>query len=143
MEERKKAQDVFNETNFVFATKTTFEKAFPEIKNINVEVKETGNGTYNSSRTSHYSKEYIGEYVNCSNPACYNGGFRLGGIIREMVYKKETEREGSAMCQGNEGSPKGRKIYRKCWNDFSYKIQIEYIENVELPDEKQDKGAEL
>jgi hypothetical protein len=142
MEERKKAQDVFNETNFVFATKTTFEKAFPEIKNINVEIEETGTGTYNN-RTSHYSKEYISEYVNCSNPKCYNGGFRLGCIIREMVYKKETEREGSEMCQGSEGSPKGRKIYRKCWNDFSYKIQIEYLENAKLTDEKEDKISEL
>ena len=139
MEERKKAQDVFNETNFVFATKTTFEKAFPEIKDISVEVKETGRGTYNGSRTSHYSNSNIGEYVNRSNSMCYNGGFRLGGIIREMVYKKETVREGSAMCQGNEGSPKGRKIYRKCWNDFSYKIQIEYYEKEELQDKKQDE----
>jgi len=141
MEERKKAQDIFNETNFVFATKTTFEKAFPEIKDINVEVKETGTGTYNS-RISHYNKESSSEYINCSNPICYNGGFKLGNIIREMVCKKETERQGSAMCQGSEGSPKGRKIYRKCWNGFSYKIQIEYILNLELLDGKEDKSAE-
>ncbi len=138
MEQRKKAQDIFNETNFVFAKKTTFEKAFPQIKNIDVEVEETGNGTYNSSRTSHYSKTYISEYVNCSNPMCYNGGFSLGSIIREMVYKKETEREGSTICQGNEGSPKGRRIYRKCLNHFSYKIQIEYYESEALQKEKED-----
>lgn len=137
MKESKKAQDVFNETNFVFATKTTFEKAFPEIKNINFEVRENGKGTYNNGRTSHYCKIDISEYVNCSNPICYNGGFSIGAIIREMVYKKETDREGSTMCQGNEGSPNGRKIYRKCWNDFSYKIQIEYYNKEELQDEKQ------
>lgn len=126
MKGRKKAQDIFMETNFVFGTKTTFEKAFPEIKNIDVEVIETGDGTNNGSRTSHYGKINIKEYVNCSNPMCYNGGFRLGEIIRDMVYKKEIERDGSIMCQGNEGSHKSRSIYTKCLNHFSYKIQIEY-----------------
>jgi hypothetical protein len=135
MEERKKAQDIFNETNFVFKTKTTFEKIFPRIRNIKIEVKETGTGTFNS-RISHYKKESSSEYINCSNPICYNGGFKLGDIIRKMVYKNESDREGSAMCQGNEGSPKGRIIYKKCWNDFSYKIQIEYLELQDEEDKK-------
>jgi len=126
MENRKKAQDVFNETNFVFATKTTFEKAFPEIEKISVEVTESGYGVYSNFRTSHYSNHNIAEYINCSNSSCYNGGFSIGTIIREMSYRKETEREGTAICQGNEGSPKGRRIYRKCLNSFEYKIHIVY-----------------
>lgn len=36
MKGRKKAQDIFIETNFMFGTKTTFEKAFPEIENITI-----------------------------------------------------------------------------------------------------------
>jgi len=127
MSDRKKAQDVFNETNFVFATKTTFEKAFPQIKDISVEITESGVGVYHGHGTSHYNKHNLGEYINCSNSLCYNGGFSIGTIIREMVYKKEQEREGTAICQGNEGSPKGRRIYRKCLNLFTYKIYIDYF----------------
>lgn len=130
MNERKKAQDVFNDTNFVFAEKTTFEKAFPTIREISIEVTESDNGMFRRSRTSHLNKHNIGEYANCSNPMCYNGGFNIGGAIREMVSKNEVEREGSDMCQGYEGSPKGRKRYRRCWNEFAYKIHIEYVDEV-------------
>ena len=127
MKEKKKAQDIFDETNFVFGTKTTFDKAFPKIKNINIEVIE--NGLYmNESRISHYCKTNTSECVNCTNPRCHNGGFNVGEIIRDMVYKKETERDSSAECQGNEGRHKSRDIRTKCLNSFSYKILIEYCE---------------
>lgn len=131
MENRKKAQDIFNETNFVFAQKTTFEKAFPQIKSISVEVAESGEGIYQGQRKSHYSSYNLAEYINCSNSACYNGGFSIGAVIREMVYKRETDKEGEAICQGNEGSPKGRRIYRKCLNNFSYKVHIDFVEENE------------
>ena len=130
MRERKKAQDIFNETNFVFSSKTTFEKAFPQIKDISVVVTEMGTGVRGNYSRS-YNKHYLSEYINCSNSLCYNGGFSIGSIIRDMVYKKEIDKEGSEMCQGNEGSPKGRRIYRKCVNIFKYKIHIDY--NVDMP----------
>jgi hypothetical protein len=40
-------------------------------------------------------------------------GFNIGSPIRDMIRKHETNKEGNALCQGNEGSPKGRRIYRK------------------------------
>lgn len=126
MEDRKKAQDVFNDTNFIFTQKTTFEKAFPEIENISVTVNETGEGPYRGSGTSQYGKTSIGEFINCKNTKCYNGGFNIGDVIRELVFKKETESEGTAFCQGYEGSPKGRKKYEDCENYFTYKVKIEY-----------------
>ena len=67
-----------------------------------------------------------GEYINCSNPVCYSGGIKLGLPIRDMVRARETEKEGSKLCQGSEGFPKGRRIYRKCANFFKYKITIKY-----------------
>lgn len=42
IEERKKAQDVFNETNFLFASKTNSQNVLPKIKNIDIKVTETG-----------------------------------------------------------------------------------------------------
>lgn len=129
MKERKKAQDVFNDTDFVFSQKTTFEKAFPGIESIRVDVNETGEIRFGGNRT--YTNSSLGEFVNCSNSMCYNGGFRIGDVVREMNYKREENREGSAICQGNEGSPKGRRIYRKCLNHFDYKITIKYKDVVE------------
>jgi hypothetical protein len=43
-----------------------------------------------------------------------------------MVRARETEKEGSKLCQGSKGFPKGRRIYRKCTNFFKYKITINY-----------------
>lgn len=141
MKKRKKAQDVFNETNFMFSNKTTFEKAFPEIEKISVKVKESGKGIYRSFQSSYYEKKSLGEYINCNNSFCYNGGFNIGEIIRKMGWNRETEKEGSAICQGHEGSPKGRRIYGKCLNHFDYNIKIEYKED-KKPEEndKEDKG---
>jgi hypothetical protein len=71
-------------------------------------------------------KKLNGEYINCSNPACYSGGIKLGQPMRDMVRARETEKEGSKLCQGSKGFPKGRRIYRKCTNFFKYKITINY-----------------
>lgn len=129
MKKVKKAQDVFNETSFMFSKKGTFNEAFPEIKNISVDVSESGEGIrreFGESRHSHYSINNLGEYINCSNPDCYNGGFHVADTIRQMIYKNETDIEGTESCQGYEGSPNGRRKYGNCYNRFSYKIHIEY-----------------
>lgn len=133
---RKKAQDVFNDSEFLLGTKTTFRKTFPEIKVITVEIEETGEGVYHSYQPLHFDKKSIGEFINCSNPLCYNGGFRIGRIICDMVSEKETDKEDSAFCQGNQGSPQGRKTYKKCLNCFDYKIHIKYRELKKLRKKK-------
>lgn len=125
-DKRQKASDVFRDAHFVFAEKTTFEKAFPEIEDITVVVRETGHGVSEWNKERAFGKRSIEEYVDCSNSLCYNGGFSLGEIIRRMVRDKLTELETTKICQGNEGSPKGRRIYRKCMNGFHVKVKIKY-----------------
>lgn len=78
---RDKASDVFKSTNYVFSSKVSFSDAFPQIKNVRVEVEEDGEGVYELSKKRIYSKEDMGEFINCSNLRCYNGGFRIGSII--------------------------------------------------------------
>lgn len=125
-EDREKASDVFNKTEFAFAKKTTFENAFPQIEDITVEVVESGDGVREWNAKRIYKKSNIGEYVNCHNSLCYNGGFSLGNIIRHMVRDKKTELETTEFCQGYEGSPKGRRKYRNCMNCFDIKVVIKY-----------------
>ena len=130
-----KASDVFNNTDFVFAKKSPFEEVFPEIENLKVEVIESGEGVSEWSRKHVYLKEHFpGEYINCSNSLCYNGGFSVGSFLRDMVRNKQTDLDGSKLCQGNEGSPKGRRIYRKCLNSFKIHIEIKYRRGGPLPD---------
>src|SRR4051812_34663164 len=111
MEPRKKASEVFNESNFVFGQKVPFSEAFPEIETISVEIKESGTGVHDPSRVRVYNA--IGEHVNCSNPICYNGGFSIGEIVRQMTHNNQEFTETYELCQGYEGSPKGAKRYRE------------------------------
>ena len=126
-DERQKASDVFNEADFVFGRKVSFDEAFPQIEDVVVEVKESGHGIRRDNRRV-YRKPYLGEYIDCSNPICYNGGFSIGAILREMVRNRQAELETSKICQGYEGSPKGKRKYRDCVNFFKIKVSVKYKE---------------
>ena len=123
--QRPKAQDVFNASNYVFSDKVSFEEAYPEIKDVEVRVEETGNGVHQSGELI-FLKSQISAFVNCSNPLCYNGGVALHSIIRQMNQQRKTEDDTYKLCQGNEASPKGKRIYRKCMNMFHVKTRIQF-----------------
>lgn len=125
---RPKASDIFSESNYVFAKKVGFDEAFPEIEDVTVEVEETGDGVYGKGSLA-YRKPHVGEFIDCSNPLCYNGGISIGSFLREMIRNRQTELETSKMCQGYEGSPKGRRVYRRCFNFFKIKVSVKYKEN--------------
>lgn len=125
---RKKASEVFaKKKEFLAGQKVSFDKAFPMIDDVTVEVKERGKGVFLDG-ISRYKKGFIGEYIDCSNSLCYNGGFSIGHILREMIDQKQTDLETSKSCQGYEGSPKGRRRYRICVNSFKIKVHIKYKE---------------
>ena len=131
--DRKKASDVFRDTNYVFSRKVSFKEAFPEIASLSIVVEEDGHGVREWNRVRHYGMN-VGEFVDCSNSLCYNGGFSIGEILREMVRKKETHKEETAICKGYEGSPKGRRKYRNCINSFDITVDITYKEESETED---------
>ncbi len=117
-----KASDVFSQSEFLLGPKVLFSEAFPDIARMEVDVicTDSSEPTY----VRRYTETTAGQYVDCVNPLCYNGGFNLGVILHEMVRERETDREGTKWCQGNEGSPKGRRIYRGCGERFDYKIRL-------------------
>lgn len=129
IKDRKKANDIFTETEYPFGKKVSFKEAFPEIDDLIIDIKEIGClGSLRGLEVSkHYSMDNLPrEYVNCSNPLCYDGGFSIGKILRNMVQSKEIEKEGSEICHGYEGSPKGKRNYRSCVNNFHYLIKLQY-----------------
>jgi len=124
---RLKASDVFRESKYVFGKKVSFEEVFPEIEDIVVDVEELCWGTNKQNCKRTYTKRnFPGEYIDCSNPLCYNGGFSIGKILRDMVKNRQTELETLELCQGYEGSSKGNKYYKKCLNQFKIKVSIKY-----------------
>ena len=124
-DKRQKASDVFRETDFFIAKKSGFDEAFPEIASLSGKVEEDGDGVSSLLRVRHLSKG-TGEFFDCSNPRCYNGGFSLGSILRSMVASGATHKEDTLFCQGYEGSPKGRRRYRDCMNSFRVAVNVEY-----------------
>jgi hypothetical protein len=129
MRKRQKASDIFRETEPFFGRKVSFKEAFPEIKEIKVVCSEKGHGVDQySSRRTYTLRSMPGEYVDCSNPLCYNGGFSLGQILSEMVSKRKAHFEGYQKCKGYEGSPKGRRKYRDCFNFWDITVDIVYHE---------------
>ena len=132
-----KASDVFRDTHYAFSQKVKFEEAFPDIDDITVDVEEKGYGVYGESNKRRYTRQYLpGEYVDCSNPSCYNGGFSIGQVLRDMVKNKQTDAEMSQICQGYEGSPKGKRRYRSCINSFTIKAHIVYKSPPEMSAEE-------
>ncbi|MGB8298563.1 MAG: hypothetical protein WCG85_24320, partial [Polyangia bacterium] len=67
--------------------------------------------------------------VDCHNEFCFKGGILLDDIIRKMVHEKQMYVEDFSICIGQEGSPKGRRIYRSCSHTFYYRITIKYKSN--------------
>lgn len=125
---RMKASDVFREADYAFRSGPTlsFEEAFPEIEEVLIEVDEIGDGVDRGLGSRRYTKNSFGEYINCSNPVCYKGGFSIGAILRGMVASRRTDFETTKGCQGYEGSPKGRRYYRPCSNGFKIRVHIDY-----------------
>jgi len=124
-----KASDVFRETNHFFGRKAEFNEVFPEIEDVEVTVQETGYGVIDDGVQVH-KKNQFGEHINCSNPRCYNGGFQIGSILRDMVKDKKVEFNLSLDCKGYKGSPKGRIRYGRCFNTFTIQVKIKYKENL-------------
>lgn len=136
-DDRQKASDVFRESNPLLGKTSSFSEAFPEIETLGVEVTEKGDDVRGlrgerGERTYHFTHERPpGEYVDCSNDICYNGGFRIASHLRHMTRQRETEGEFSATCQGYEGSPKGQKKYGPCMHHFEAEIEITYKDDAD------------
>lgn len=53
--DRKKASDVFRESEFLFGKKVPFKEAFPEITDLEIRCKETGHlGSFFENERRHY-----------------------------------------------------------------------------------------
>lgn len=125
--DRPKASAIFDKTEFVFSRKASFSEAFPTIADVSIVVTRGGHdGVREWNRVQRFGGN-VGEYIDCSNPLCYRGGFSVGDLLRRMVASEQEQLSvGGIACNGYEGSPGGRRRYRSCDNTFSVSIDIKY-----------------
>jgi len=51
------------------------------------------------------AREAVRERIPCHNPDCFDGGFSLGDVLRDMVRGQQAEYVGTCFCTGQEGDP--------------------------------------
>lgn len=132
------AQDFVNDGSYVFGEATTFERAYLTIDTIRIEytISFVGGFPRDDEQCGSFvitDKKYIGEFIGCRNSKCYGGGFQIGWILHDMVNTNTCEKSGSINCCGHEGTPKGKKIYRKCMNKCDYKIVLTFKQTLSQP----------
>lgn len=133
-----KASDVYAKSNNPFVPKTNFEGAFPAVHDVIVTVTEYDE--YNQSSRRKYDKNNLGQFINCSNRQCFNGGFAIGDALFRLSFRKETYGEGEATCQGHDGNSKRRGD--SCDHRFTYTISIVYkAEEKQKDNGESEKGS--
>ena len=118
----------------VFYAERTFDEAFPNVEDADVEDSETGTFDSQRSRAAPFSQNpeqperhfhsirHLGGGIRCSNPLCRRGGFEIDGVLLEMKQSGEIGREGSVSFRGDEGSPKGQRRGKRCGNRVRCKL---------------------
>ena len=100
----------------------SFEEAFPEIEEIEVDVEETD--LVETQRTLHYTIENIRGKVPCTNSQCTNRGVRLDSLISEMKREGDSHGEFTKSCEGVEKF--GQNDHRTCPHNFHVEIDLEF-----------------
>ena len=117
------AQDLLEKSNPALGQKTTFQKAYPQVVHLDLEVTASPMG-FGESRSYHYSLQNPpGSYCPCPNPNCSGGGFEIGWLLHDLISKKLESGESKGPCVGRERMGRGS---RTCFYRFSVKANLKY-----------------
>ncbi len=96
-----------------------------KLDRIQISVKEVGkNAEPFELRIIH--KDAVREHVDCNNPSCFNGGFSLGDVLREMVHGHQEEFIGTSFCTGQEGNPEDLSPHPSCGTRFEVEATLRF-----------------
>ena len=101
-----------NRSNRVFGSLKSLDEAFPELEDVVVEFVEKDFVFEKRSGTWYIHGQ--GGLMPCGNPSCRHGGYELDKDIHLMLRAGVLQKTIQLSCSGDEGSPQGRKIGRKC-----------------------------
>lgn len=110
----------------VFMKQGLFDEAFPSLKDAIVEYTGLDRGIKKRSGTFYIRGQ--GGLMACGNHWCQRGGYEFDLEIHKMVEEHANERVINLNCGGDEGSPKGRRIGRRCTMSVQAKIILKYKE---------------
>jgi hypothetical protein len=110
---------------------STFDKAFPDLAEALIQYYEIGDGIEGSRGfpppgTYTNPHQVTEPRMRCSNKRCKRGGYDIEQEIRNMTYGKVTDREFILRCEGDEGSPGGRKKGNSCMNMLHVRLKLKY-----------------
>jgi hypothetical protein len=71
-------------------------------------------------------REAVREHVDCNNPDCFNGGFSLGEVLRDMVRGHQEEFIGTSFCTGQTGDPENLGPHPSCPTRFEIQATLRY-----------------
>ncbi len=108
---------------------TSFAERFPEISDIRVKVFSVRGAI--APRTPFREFGFsVPEYVECSNPRCKNGRFRIWPVIAMACSRVDVTFHKSSVCNGNERS---RNPRIPCLYTFTIEGEITYKSNEPKP----------
>ncbi|MGA3081512.1 MAG: hypothetical protein ABSD44_09040 [Terracidiphilus sp.] len=106
----------------VFGKLKQFEEVFPALEDAIVDFTEFDFLFEKRSGIWHVYGE--GGMMPCGNPSCRRGGYEIDSKVIEMVRSHQTEKQITLYCPGDEGSPKGRKVGRRCQRKIEAKVTL-------------------
>lgn len=112
----------------------SFDKAFPDLAEALIQYYEAGDGIegargFPPPGTYTNPHQVTEPRIRCSNNRCKRGGYDIEQEIRNMTLGKVTEREFELLCEGDEGSAKGRKKGDRCMNVLHVRLKLKYKES--------------
>lgn len=109
---------------FLGGEPTTFKNVYPKIESLTAEVFQHGDVEREHQKHQTFNESNVPADIPCGNPRCRQGGFSMQRLIDFVVCSDKTEHEDTMHCEGQEGSPKGRRKGDPCMNYIKVKITL-------------------
>lgn len=104
-----------------------FKERFPNIDTYNIVITQDSTGHFSRDGKPTIQifneKKNLPSEVRCINPKCQRGGLQLELFLDSVKKDTPFTYESDFYCNGDEGTPGGRKIGIHCGNSFVVKIE--------------------
>jgi len=92
---------------------------------IDVQISEKGKDA-SPYRIQWHQKEMIREVISCGNRICFDGGFSLGDLLRELVLNRQDNFIGTNFCRGREGDPELGGPRPSCATRYDVEVKLSF-----------------
>lgn len=100
---------------------------YPTVDKITIRYKQIYRSAFGTSEDENelkYTSSSRNDFlIKCLNRECTSIGYDLRDEIEDMIYCRESSREGSINCDGSEAPD---HLYQRCGSSLHYSIQITY-----------------